>query len=1012
MIRAQWLFENSKYKEWFQQRTGLLRLTSYRTSGKSTLMKRAVQNMDSHAGLVMSHFFNRRCRQGAELQKNACGFFRSLMYQFLPYSHSSLCEAMLKYEETSDDSLWEQQWLKDTLKEEIPKACKKLPMVILVDAIDECSPEGPASIMDFLQTVLSKSSGGELRICVSYSPGDVTEEADIDMAHHNYGDIAKFVQEKLSGVRKCKLSVSPESEKSITMEIQERAQGMFLWAEIACDKVIEMDGHGKSAQAILLAIESLPQRIDDMFLDLLKEVQRNDAKETIKLFRWICFAKRPLSVEELQYAIVMDPDMKETSIKEICKNPDFRKDQRDMIRANFHLSRGLAKVVNRTDGEQVWSVRRIPIWPSPGSTQGHKNEVRLIHDCVHEFLLNRGFKELVSSCSGNGVEDVTSSGQFQLSRSCIKYLSMEERHVWTSEKAEKGSVLSFPFLEYAATSWLFHTEQVERAKISQDDVLQLLQWPSTDIFNAWVTVHNIITKQSFRKRSGEIAIAGISPYRTYPRCKPSVLHVLARHGLVSLLEVILSSNNIGGNNINVTCQAASSSAADGNQDRALKSSFEVKRINADEQDDDERTPLWYAVAAEQTAAAELLLKINSVNPNTEDKLGSSPFRIAASRGCGELIEALFKLSEGKLQVTAALLIDTARNLRHGADVLKILLNKKLPEVKITEETIYAAAANYESGLKVISILIQDERLEMGNSERILEGILEFFDMDTTRLFLQKRCSGTQVSENMIVAAARNLSSGAAVTNFLLASGSTIPITEKMMESAATNAKQGPEVMKVFLRSSQPTKTISTRVLYLATNYWREGEEVMRMLLRDERTEEIPRRVLDAAARNRYGGEMIKAFFMERRSEFLRQVRHTLCRNLAEEIAEFNLYGAEVMQLLLQMGYKNIRITPRLMDIVTEDRHGANLMMVLVRKRTIEVLRLLTESLKLKARVNWGSDVAEEVFSQVRNIELSWGLGASEDRYSVEFSANRNRDRSLRPYRPRPLRRVRSISPPF
>lgn len=785
-----WLFENSKYKEWFQQRTGLLRLTGYRTSGKSTLMKRAVQNMDSHAGLVMSHFFNRRCRQGAELQKNACGFFRSLMYQFLPYSHSSLCEAMLKYEETSDDSLWGQQWLKDTLKEEIPKACKKLPMVILVDAIDECSPEGPASIMDFLQTVLSKSSGGELRICVSYSPGDVTEEADIDMAHHNYGDIAKFVQEKLSGLRKCKLSVSPESERSITMEIQERAQGMFLWAEIACDKVIEMDGHEKSAQAILSAIEFLPQRIDDMFLDLLKEVQRNDAKETIKLFRWICFAKRPLSVEELQYAIVMDPDMKETSIREICKNPDFRKDQRDMIRAIFHLSRGLAKVVNR------------------------------------------------------------------------------------------------------------------------------------------------------------------------------------------------------------------------------KSSFEVKRVNADEQDDDGRTPLWYAVAAEQTAAAELLLKINSVNPNTEDKLGSSPFRIAASRGCGELMEALFKLSEGKLQVTAALLIDAARNLRHGADVLKILLNKKLPEVKMTEETIYAAAANHESGLKVISILIQDERLEMGNSERILEGIPEFFDMDTTRLFLQKRCSGTQVSENMIVAAARNLSSGAAITNFLLASGSTIPIMEKMMESAATNAKQGPEVMKVFLRSSQPTETISTRVLYSATNYWREGEEVMRMLLRDERTEEIPRRVLDAAARNRYGGEMIKAFFMERRSEFLRQVRHTLCRNLAEEIAEFNIYGAEVMQLLLQMVYQNIRITPRLMDIVTEDRHGANLMMVLVRKRTIEVLRLLTESLKLKARVNWGSDVAEEVFSQGRNIELSWGLGVSEDRYSVEFSANRNRDRSLRPYRPRLLRRVRSISPPF
>ena len=835
-----WLFENSKYKEWFQQRTGLLRLTGYRTSGKSTLMKRAVQNMDSHAGLVMSHFFN---RQDAKLQKNACGFFRSLMYQFLPCSHSSLCKAMSKYEENSDDSLWEQQWMKGTLEKEIPKACQKLPIVILVDAIDECSPEGPASIMDFLQTVLSKSSGGELRIFVSYSPGDVTEEADIDMAHHNCEDIAKFVQKKLSGLRKCKLSVSPESERSITMEIQERAQGMFLWAEIACDKAITMDGHGKSAQAILLAIESLPQRIDDMFLDLLKEVQRNDAKETIKLFRWICFAKRPLSVEELQYAIVMDPDMKETSIKEICKNPNFRKDQRDMIRAIFHLSRGLAKVVNRISGEQAWSVRRIPMWPSSEATQGHKNEVRLIHDCVHDFLLNRGFKELLSSCSGNGVEDVTSSGQLQLSRSCIKYLSMEERHVWTLEEAEKGSVPSFPFLEYAATSWLFHTEQVERAKRSQDDVLQLLQWPSTDIFNAWVTVHNIFNGPNLREVIWHFPRA----YTKYPARKPRLLHVLARHGLVSLLEVILSSNNNESNNIDETCQAASSSAADGHQDRAVRSSFEVKMVNADEQDDDGRTPLWYAVAANQTAAAESLLKINYVNPNTEDGLGVSPVRLAAFHGCGEIMEALFKLSEEKLKVTAALLVDAASNLWHAADVLNILLDKKLPEVKMTKEMVAAAAKNHKSGSEVISILIRDKRLEMSDSERILVRILKNFDMDTTKLFLQERWPGTQVSENMIVAAATNRSSGAAITNFLLASGSKIPITEKMMESAAMNDRQGPEVMKIFLYCSQSIETISERVLILAVSNWREGreeKEVMRMLLRHPNIGRISRSVLD------------------------------------------------------------------------------------------------------------------------------------------------------------------------
>ena len=260
---------------------------------------------------------------------------------------------------------------------------------------------------------------------------------------------------------------------------------------------------------------------------------------------------------------------------------------------------------------------------------------------------------------------------------------------------------------------------------------------------------------------------------------------------------------------------------------------------------------------------------------------------------------------------------------------------------------------------------------------------------------------------MIVAAAMNPSSGAAITNFLLASGSTIPITEEMMQSAARNGNQGPEVMKLFFRSSQPIETISKRVLYLASRYWREGEEVMRMLLRDERTGNIPRRVLDAAAENCYGGEIIKTFFMKKRSELPRQVSHTDSRNLAEKIARFNEYGAEVMQLLLQMGGEIIHITPRLKDIVAGNRHGANLMRVLVRNRTTEVLRLLTEWLKAEAQGTWGVHVAEEVFSQGRNIELSWGLGVSEDWLSDEFLAGRNRSRS-----PRRYRRVRSRSPLF
>ena len=593
-------------------------------------MKHAVKKMKCHTEvIVMSHFF---WRKGAKLQRNellgnACGFFRSLLYQLLPYFNNSLCNATLKYKEMSDSPSWGPQWMREFLETEIPQACKILPIVIFVDAIDECSREDRTGIMDFLRMLLAESPGGNLRICVSYSPGVVTEEADIDVALRNDKDIANYVQNKLSALPETKLSVSTKSKRPILKEIQDRAQGMFSWAEIACNKVIQMDGHGESAQAILQAIESLPKELDDMFLGLLKDIDPKDAEETLKLFRWICFARRPLRVTELQYAIIMDPDMKETSIEEVRKNPKFREEPRDMIRASVHLSMGLAKIVDHASS----SIDTLPQSFSPkhkitgaDPKQACEREVRLIHDSVYEFLLKRGLGELKGStegsCSNYGSEDAISSGHSHLSRSCIRYLSMKEsmkeRRMWTSDW-QKECLPYFPLLQYATTSWLFHAEQVERAKKSQDNVLQLLQWPSTDIFTAWVRLYGIYRRQDFRYNRSRSRFRRFSSlYTKYAWRKPSLLHVLARHGLVSLLEDILSSNNIEGNRPVITSQAAGSSAADGDQDRAAKSSFEVKRVNVDEQDDYGLTPLCYAVAAGQTAAVELLLKNNYVNPNT------------------------------------------------------------------------------------------------------------------------------------------------------------------------------------------------------------------------------------------------------------------------------------------------------------------------------------------------------------------------------------------------------------
>ena len=337
------------------------------------------------------------------------------------------------------------------------------------------------------------------------------------------------------------------------------------------------------------------------------------------------------------------------------------------------------------------------------------------------------------------------------------------------------------------------------------------------------------------------------------------------------------------------------------------------------------------------------------------------------------MEALFRLSEERVQLTVGLLIDVASNSRHGADVLKIIINKRLPEVRITEEMVNAAEKDYESRLEVISILIQDERVEMRGFERALE----VFDMNTARPFLQKRVSGIEVSENMLVYAAGNFRSGAEITEFLIASEPTILITGTIMESAAKNPEQGPEVVQVFYRRGLSIETITTQMLFMATRYWRKGERVMRMLLQDKKTRKIPRDVLYAAASNHFcGGKMMEAFFMERRTEFLEKVmRASFDHETLVQVARFKTSGAEVMQLLLEVNPSCCTITTRVIESVIDNKHGANMMRVLLRKRKKEVLRLLTTKMKTHAQVRWGFNT-DELFSGKEDAELNWGLDIS------------------------------------
>lgn len=909
-------------------------------------MKELVERMESQPELVvMRHFFWRR---GAELQTNACGFFRSLMCQFLPCSYRSFGVATSKYEKMSDESLWEPQWMKDFLEKEIPLSCKNdrnLRFVILIDALDECNLGSRYYVMDFLTNLLSAQEGPP--ICVSYAllPGLFPESLEIDITSKNGPDIASFVENKLSTL--------PVPAQVLKTDIVRRAKGMFMWARRACEKVVELQPEGKPISAIRQAIESLPEELNDVYLETIREINPANVNETLMFFKWVCFARWPLTVSELQDAIMMTPNMKETSIESMRKSDSFR-DRDEMIMAIHHLSLGFAELIELPQCVSYPRTRMTMCFDSTDRTI-----VQLIHDSVLEFLLYGGLKEISKqdtrrTCSEDETEDIRSSSHFHLSRSCIRYFSMEERHMWTRRGVEDSyNISSFPLLEYAVTSWIFHTKKVELARKSQGDVLKLLRWPSPHIFNDWRKVRD------GSQESDEILDSTDWLHIT-------LLHVLARYGIVSVLNVILNDNEIEGGQKVVEHRRRHTQGVNKSQEGLIISTTEAKRVNLEVADMFERTPLWYAARANEVPAAQVLLKFGA-KPNGNNSFPETPFYQAARYAGEEMMKAFLELPVESVRITEEVLMAAAGNTRNGPRVMRVLLDMRLPEIKITSRVVEEADINYVCGEEVMRVLIEAKKLEIDAFEGVLEYILKNFKVGTAKLFLRLRCPGIVISEDMLVAAAGNYVSGVAITKYLFASQPTTIVTERMMESAARNRPQGSEVMKIFLQKPS-IKTITTRTLLLATQSWAKGEESMMMLLRHPRTGEIPEHVMRVAARNEFGGGgMIKAFLTARRSAFLQQVKR---EGIPDELLlrTINSWenGVEVIQLLLKESWSALD-TKKLAKFTTRSKKGANMMQFLLEEPRFGI-RVTTEMIK-QATMNGASERLIDILVQKRVADI-------------------------------------------
>ena len=314
--------------------------------------------------------------------------------------------------------------LRDLLKE---LGNDRLRMYLIMDALDEY--RDPDSVLDLL-TGLDHSA---VNILLTSRPHILINQrfSNLDRveirAHED--DIRSYVDRRLPSLR-C-IQRRQDLQLLVKDKIAEATDGMFLLARLHFNSLTDKTSPKAikvTLQAIAKGAENLYQ-VYDAVISRIRNQSPHSSNLAIKLLSWLVFAIRPLSIEELQHALAIEPE-----------STEFDKDNISNIEDLVLVCKGLVSVDRESE------------------------VIRLSHYTAKEYFEKTHDTQLPGA-------------QANIASACLTYLSYdvfaretEDPQIPISEETEDDQIsLSdeteddpFPLFIYAANNWGHHASYAQQ----------------------------------------------------------------------------------------------------------------------------------------------------------------------------------------------------------------------------------------------------------------------------------------------------------------------------------------------------------------------------------------------------------------------------------------------------------------------------------------------------------------------------------------------------------------------
>lgn len=278
----------SNLSRWLETGKGVFWVSGNPGSGKSTLMKYLVGNVETrrilhnwaHPGdlIIAGHYF--WCR-GTSIQKSHKGLLQTLLFDIFRQCPQLISKACLpRWNNCNANSLRRWPWTMTELLSTIENIVKSENIgqrfCFFIDGIDEYEGDH----IEICQSLIELSGSSYLKLCVSSRSWNIFEDrlgtnSNQKLYIHDLTrrDIFRYSRTRLTEhPRWVTIGQSEEWTSNIAAEITERSKGVFLWVSLVIASLREGLNNDDTFHEFRLRLDSLPVDLEEYFTHILESI--------------------------------------------------------------------------------------------------------------------------------------------------------------------------------------------------------------------------------------------------------------------------------------------------------------------------------------------------------------------------------------------------------------------------------------------------------------------------------------------------------------------------------------------------------------------------------------------------------------------------------------------------------------------------------------------------------------------------------------------------------------------